>query len=313
MKDLHPWTDSLNWDDIRIFLAVARAGQLLGAGRRLGMNHATVSRRVSALEQTMETRLIDRRTNGCTLTAEGEAFLISAERMEAEMLDAQAKVGLVNRSVSGTVRIGTPDGFGVAFLAPRLGALADRHPHLTIQLVPISHSFSLSQREADIVIAIERPVEGRLICKRLTDYTLGLYASPAYLARHGTPQGPEDLRTHRLVSYVGDLLFSASLDFVAEFSRNWGATLEISSALGQAEAVRSGAGIGILHDYLAAGHPDFVAVLHERKVRRTYWTTTHESTRHLARVRTVTDYLGEIVAAERWRFKAGGTAADDNG
>ena len=193
----------MNWDDIRIFLAVARTGQLLGAGRRLGMNHATVSRRISALEQAMETRLIDRRTNGCSLTSEGEAFLLSAERMEAEMLDAQSKVGMVNRSISGTVRIGTPDGFGVAFLAPRLGALADRHPHLKIQLVPVPHAFSLSQREADIAIAIERPVEGRLICKRLTDYTLGLYASSDYLARHGTPQRPEDLRTHRLISYVG--------------------------------------------------------------------------------------------------------------
>lgn len=292
----------MNWDDIRIFLAVARTGQLLGAGRRLGMNHATVSRRISALEEAIETRLIDRRTNGCSLTREGEAFLLSAERMEAEMLDAQSKVGMVDRSISGTVRIGTPDGFGVAFLASRLGALADRHPHLKIQLVPVPHAFSLSQREADIAITIERPVEGRLTCKRLVDYTLGLYASPAYVASHGTPARTEDLKAHRLVSYVGDLVFSASLNFVSEFSRNWHASLEISSALGQTEAVRAGAGVGILHDYIAANSPDFVAILPDMKVHRTYWTVTHESVRHLARIRTVVDYLGEIVASERGRF-----------
>lgn len=292
----------LNWDDVRVFLAVARSGQLLGAARRLGMNHATVSRRITALESAMETRLLDRRTNGCVLTAEGEAFLPSAERMEMEMLNAQSALGMVDRLLSGTVRVGAPDGFGVAFLAPRLGVLADRHPHLTVQLVPVPRSFSLSQREADIAITVERPAEGRLISRRLVDYTLGLYASSAYLAAHGTPESTDDLRSHRLIGYVEDLIFSSSLNFANEFDRGWAASIEISSALGQMEAVRAGAGIGILHDYIARRDGDLVPVLPQRKIRRTYWAIMHESVRDLARVRTVSDYLTEIVKAERTGF-----------
>ena len=178
----------MDWDDVRMFLAVARAGQILAASRKLGINHATLARRVSALEETLQTRLLIRRTNGCELTAEGEIFLNAAERMETEMLSAQASIGSIDAALAGTVRIGAPDGFGVSFLAPRLGALIARHPALKIQLVPVPRSFSLSQREADIAITLERPDQGRLISSKLTDYTLGLYASQTYLAERGTPQ-----------------------------------------------------------------------------------------------------------------------------
>ena len=111
----------MNWDDVRIFLAVARTGQILAASKRLGVNHATLSRRVTALEEALETRLFIRRTSGCELTAEGDAFLASAERMETEMLAAQSRLGRTDAAITGTVRIGAPDGFGVSFLAPRLG------------------------------------------------------------------------------------------------------------------------------------------------------------------------------------------------
>lgn len=115
------------------------------------------------LETATETRLFVRRTNGCELTEEGARFLISAERMEAEMLSAQAVLGQGLSAISGTVRIGAPDGFGVSFLAPRLGALTAAHPELRIELVPVPRSFSLSHREADIAITIERPEQGRLV------------------------------------------------------------------------------------------------------------------------------------------------------
>ena len=93
----------MNWDDVRMFLAVARTGQFLAAARRLGVNHATLSRRVSALEEDLKTRLLLRRTNGCELTAEGEVFLRAAERMETEMLEAQAQVGRVDSALASTV------------------------------------------------------------------------------------------------------------------------------------------------------------------------------------------------------------------
>lgn len=292
----------MNWDDARMFLAVARTGQLLGASRRLGVNHATLSRRVSALEEALKTRLLIRRTNGCDLTAEGEAFLRAAERMETEMLAVQASIGRIDTAVAGTVRVGAPDGFGVSFLAPRLGRLTARHPELKIQLVPVPRSFSLSQREADIAITLERPEQGRLVSSKLTDYTLGLYASRDYLAENGTPETVEDLKSHRRVGYVEDLIFTASLNFTGEIMRSWDASFEISSATGQTEAVRSGAGIGILHDYIARQHGELVRLLPANSIRRAYWTTWHESARDLVRVRTVAEFVQEIVRQEHAIF-----------
>lgn len=292
----------MNWDDARLFLAVARTGQILAASRRLGVNHATLSRRVSALEEALKTRLLIRRTNGCDLTAEGEAFLRAAERMETEMLAMQASIGRIDTAVAGTVRVGAPDGFGVSFLAPRLGRLTARHPELKIQLVPVPRSFSLSQREADIAITLERPEQGRLVSSKLTDYTLGLYASRDYLAENGTPETVEDLKVHRRVGYVEDLIFTASLNFTGEIMRSWDASFEISSATGQTEAVRSGAGVGILHDYIARQYPELVRVLPDNTIRRAYWTTWHESARDLARVRTVAEFVQELVRHEHAIF-----------
>jgi len=292
----------MNWDDVRMFLAVARSGQILAASKRLGLNHATLSRRVTALEESLKTRLLIRRTNGCDLTAEGEIFLNAAERMETEMLAAQSQIGRIDTAIAGTVRIGAPDGFGVSFLSSRLGRLTARYPELRIQLVPVPRSFSLSQREADIAITLERPEQGRLISSKLTDYTLGLYASEAYRADHGTPANIEALKSHRRIGYVEDLIFTASLNFTAEVMRSWDAAFEISSATGQTEAVRSGAGIGILHNYIARQYPELIRILPDTMIRRAYWTTYHESARDLVRVRTVADFLQELVTAEHRIF-----------
>lgn len=288
----------MNWDDVRMFLAVARTGQILAASRRLGINHATLGRRVTALEEALRTRLLIRRTNGCELTAEGEIFYRAAERMETEMLAAQASTGRVDTAIAGTLRIGAPDGFGVSFLASRLGKLTRRHPELKLQLVPVPRAFSLSQREADIAITIERPQQGRLVSSKLTDYTLGLYASRSYLDQAGMPKDVEALKSHQRVGYVEDLIFSPSLNFTGEVMRDWDAGFEISSAIGQTEAVRSGAGIGILHDYVARQYPEIVSVLPKIVIKRSYWTTYHETTRDLVRLRTVVDFLTEMVKAE---------------
>ena len=292
----------MNWDDVRIFLAVARTGQILAASKRLGLNHATLSRRLTSLEEALKTRLFIRRTNGCELTAEGEMFLASAERMETEMLAAQASLGHTDTAIAGTVRVGAPDGFGVSFLAPRMGRLIERHPELKIQLVPVPRSFSLSQREADIAITLERPEQGRLVSSKLTDYTLGLYASRDYLASRGTPGDIDALKAHPRIGYVEDLIFTASLNFSGEVMRSWDASFEISTAIGQTEAVRSGAGIGILHDYIARQYPELQRILPEISIRRAYWTTYHETARDLVRVRSVADFLQELVSAERHIF-----------
>ncbi len=145
-----------NWDHVRVFLAVARAGQFLAAARALSLDHATVARRIGLLEEQLGTQLVARSTAGISLTVAGESFLAAAEAMETAWLDAQADVSQVDRVVSGTIRIGAPEGFGALFLSARLGKLAERHPELTIQLVPLQRTMSLSKRDADLAVVIDR-------------------------------------------------------------------------------------------------------------------------------------------------------------
>jgi DNA-binding transcriptional LysR family regulator len=292
----------MNWDDVRIFLAVARAGQILGAARRLDLNHATVSRRVAALEKSLGAKLFRRLTTGSELTTEGQRFLVVAERVEADMIAARADIAGENDEVSGTVRIGAPDGFGVAFLAPRLGELTRRYPALSIQLVPVPRSFSLSRREADIAITVERPQEGRLVAGKLVDYTLGLFASRDYVREHGLPQNPSELPQHALIGYVRDLIVSPSLDYEAEFSPDWRSAFAISSALGQAEAVRAGAGIGILHTFIARSMPELVPVEAIPPIPRSYWLVYHETVRPLRRVQAAASFITRVVERERALF-----------
>lgn len=291
----------MNWDDVRIFLAVARSGQILGAARTLGLNHATVARRLSALEEALGSKLFTRRTTGSELSTTGERFLVHAERMESAMLAAGESAG-ADGTIDGTVRVGAPDGFGVAFLAPRLGELTERHPGLRIELVPVPHAFSLSRREADIAVTLERPRAGRLVASKLTDYRLGLYAARGYLERHGTPCSLEDLARHRLVGYVEDLLYTAALDYTAEFLKGWRSSLAISSSMGQTEAVRAGAGIGILHAFMVKHDARVVSVLPDHTLTRSYWTVVHEDLRAIRRVRLIADFLTEIVARETAYF-----------
>ena len=291
----------LNWDDARHFLAVAREGQILGAARRLGISQAKLSRRIAALEAAMGARLLDRTTRGSTMTDMGLNLFAAAERMEAEILAVVDHID-GEEGVAGTVRIGAPDGFGGAFLAPRLGALRSVCPGLRVQLVPVPRSFSLSEREADIAIMVGRPEKGRLRVRRLTDYTLGLYASRPYLERRGQPPTVAELQFHDLVGYVEDLVYTPELNYASDILKGWRSAVEVATAIGQVEAVRSGAGIGVLHDFMAAGDEDLVLLFPEIRIERSYWTVWHENLKSTRRVQAVVDFLDGIARAERMSF-----------
>ncbi|MGL4290320.1 MAG: LysR family transcriptional regulator [Phreatobacter sp.] len=273
-----------NWDHVRVFLAVARTGQFLSAARLLSLDHATVARRMSLLEAALGAHLFSRSTAGVTLTLAGEKFLSAAEGMETAWLDAQASVSQVDRVVSGTVRIGAPEGFGGLFLAPRVGRLAERHPGLTIQLVPLQRTLSLSKREADLAIVIDPPKDGRLTVRKLTDYGLGLYAARDYLARHPVPMVADDLKRHLLVTSVQDLHYSEALTYYPPAFDAGQRRFECASVTAQVEAVKAGVGIGILHHYAARDVAGLMAILPGLNIRRSYHLVAHVDTRRIARV-----------------------------
>lgn len=292
----------MDWDRIRIFLAVARTGQILGAARQLGLNHATVSRQLTALEDEAKAKLVERRTTGCLLTPAGERLMAAAERAESEFLRVEAGLSGAASGIAGTVRVGAPDGLGNYFLAAELGSFAQRHAELVIQLVPLPRTFSLSRREADIVVTLDRPASGRLIVRKLTDYSLGIYASEAYLARHGPVASEADLAGRLVVTQVEDLAYSRALDYGAKLARITSRRYECGSVVGQVEAVRAGVGVGILHDYAAGLHPELRRLLPEIAFRRSYWLTSHPDTHETRRVAAVADFIAVRVRAARRSF-----------
>lgn len=293
----------MNWDRIRIFLEVARTGQLLSAAKRLGVNHATVSRQLSALEEQLNTKLVERHTTGCTLTGSGEALLAVAESAESEFLKVGTRLKGVSDQITGVVRVGAPDGLGNYFLAEKLGELAAKHPELVIQLVPLPRVFSLSRREADIVVTLDRPKQGRLVIRKLTDYSLSVYASKAYLKKSPVRQ-QSDLSGHLFVTHVEDLVYSRALDYAATLGKVMKRRYECGSVVAQMEAVRAGHGIGILHDYAAKRYPELQKVLPEIRFERTYWLVSHPDTNTTRRVAEVNNYIADTVSAAKRNFLA---------
>ena len=292
----------MDWDRVRIFLEVARTGQILGAAKRLKLNHATVARQLSALEKDLKTKLVNRQTTGSSLTPAGVALLAAAERAESELLRIGSELTSAADSLSGTVRIGAPDGLGNYFLADQLGAFAVANPDLVVQLVPLPRVFSLAKREADIVVTLERPEEGRLVATKLTDYTLSVYASSAYLDRAKPIRTPEDLRDHLLVTYIHDIIYSRALDYASTFKELIRRRYECGSVVGQLEAVRAGHGIGILHDYAALRYPELKRVLPGARFTRTYWLVSHADTNETKAVRELRRYVVTKVRAARGQF-----------
>jgi DNA-binding transcriptional LysR family regulator len=299
----YEWRFQMDWDNIRIFLSVARAGQFSAAASQLRIDNGTVGRRINALEKSLGVRLFDRQTTGSVLTAAGDRLYKTAEEVEAQLLRAQGDLSQSDVELSGAVRIAAPDGFTTLFLCSRLGRLKAKYPSLTVQLVPMSRTFSLSKREADLAITIERPDEGRLAVRKLIDYSLHFYAAKAYLAEHGSPQRLEDLQRHCLVTYVQDLIFADQLNFMPELYGPTYSRLECSTAVGQLEAVRGGAGIGILHDYAAQRDEQLQIVVPGTVFERSYWIVTHLDMRELSRVRAISEFILDEVKAQKSIFR----------
>lgn len=284
--------ERFDWDDLRFFLAVARSGRLTAAARRLGADHATVSRRVTSLEESLKAKLFERRPQGYTLTPHGERLLAKAESMETEALAIQSDIGGADLALAGTVRIGAPDGFGSTFLAPRLAKLAAAYPGLELQLIAMPRLLSLSKREADVAITLAPPKEGKVVARKLCDYRLGLYASQDYLGAMPKITGPDDLFAHRIVGYIDDLIFTPELDYLDEVAKGLRAQIQSSSVLAQMNAVIAGAGIGVIHHFMAEGEHRLVPVLPERvSITRSFWLLVHADLKDVARVRAIVDFI----------------------
>lgn len=285
---------------------MARIGRLTGAAARLQLDHTTLSRRIGGLEHALTAKLFDRSPSGYTLTEQGRRLLPMAEEMERLALGARELVGGTAACIEGTVRIGSPEGFGSYFLAPRIASLRDLYPQLNVQLVAAAAVFSLSRRDADIVISVSRPPAGRLLVSKLIDYDLGLYAAHSYLDAHPPIGSAADLGGHRFVSYIGDLLNFPELDVLQHIAPDGSTSLESSNLVAQLKATLAGAGLCVLPGFLASEEEGLVRVLpDEVRLTRSLWLIVHQDLSELARVKAVLRFIREQVDGAKMVFNLG--------
>jgi DNA-binding transcriptional LysR family regulator len=293
--------ETLNWDDLRYFLEVARTQRASGAAKRLGVDHTTVARRVRELEAALGTVLFDKsRSGGFVLTAEGQRLLAYADAVETTVQSASEQFALGAQSLSGHVRVGSTEGFGCFFLAPQLARFTGQHPDMSIDLLPVPHFVSLSKREADLAIMLERPERGQYVYTKLCDYRLRLYGTPAYLENHARIRTAADLRHHAFISYVADLAFSHELLYLERTAPNVTANLCSTSVIAQYHAALQGSSLAILPCFMAEPDPRLVSILpDEVVVTRRFWLCSREDLRKLRRITSLWDYLRAAADANR--------------
>jgi len=293
---------NLDWNDVRVFLAVANAGQIGRAAQSLRLDPTTLGRRIKRLEQRLEVTLFERTREGQLLTEAGESLLSKAEGMAelARMVDEDAAT---HSGLSGTLRLSVSEGFGSQFLTPYLKDFSASHPALTIELVANSGFLSPSKREADIAVMLSRPKAGPVLSRKLSDYGLKLYASKAYIAQHGMPETPAELATgHTLVSYVPDLLYAPELSFLDDFHTGLDAQIRSSSINAQHRLIVGGAGVGVLPCFIAEESGQLEVVCQRSAIQRSFWIVTHRDTQNLARVKAGKQWLLQCVLLGRDRL-----------
>ena len=268
----------MDWDDLRIFLAVARTESLSGAGRRLGMDASTVGRRVARLEGAIGASLFLKTPQGYALTAEGARLVAPAEAAE-QAAAAAAEAISQEAGITGQLRIGAPDGCANYLLPQVARDLCATHPGLEVQIVALPRVVNLTRREADMAIAVSPPDTGRLMVQRLADYRLHLAGHADYLSRHAPLRGLEDLRGHRMIGYIPDMIFDRELDYLSATGVEV-AQISSNSVAVQMQAVRAGAGLGIVHDFAIPFAPGVRRVLTDRiALRRSFWLIRHADDR----------------------------------
>ncbi|SMF16223.1 transcriptional regulator, LysR family [Tistlia consotensis] len=290
--DLDP---ALDWDDLRVFLAVARSRSLRGAARALGVNHATVARRLEGLERALGAALFERRPEGLVPTRSGEALLEPAERVEQQLVAAQRRIAGRDAALSGRLRISLPYALMQAFLAEDIAAFARLYPGIDLEIALTDAFSDLARREADVSIRMAFKVTGEVVRRRLLRYGKTTYAAPAFLERFdAAAPGPE-------ACWLG---WSAGDDY-ATWPRDTSfpqlpVRHHLASHALQIAAAAAGLGLTLLPCFLGDRSPGLVRVPGAPVVPdRSLWLLLHDDLRHTARVRAFLDFVGPAILARR--------------
>ncbi len=292
----------MDWDKLRIFHAVADAGSLTHAGDQLHLSQSAVSRQVRGLEESLNTTLFHRHARGLILTEQGE-LLFDATRAMVKRLDAAtARIRDSEEEVFGELRVTTTIGFGTLWLVPRLPQFYEKYPDLKINLMLEERVLDLPMREADVAIRMKEPSQADLIRKRLMSVHMRLYASSAYLEKHGTPQNIDDLAEHRLICQnPRSAQVSSGAKLVSDLIANKvPPLLTVNNYFGVLQGVLHNLGVGALPEYLVYDFPNLVRVLPEvESVEVPVFLAYPEELRHSQRIVAFRDFVQEEIFAYR--------------
>lgn len=286
-----------DWNDLRIFLAIARGGSLNAAARQTALNHSTVFRRLNALEEALQVRLFERLPQGYQLTVEGEAIRAEAEAVEAAVNAVERKVAGHDYALRGDLRVTTPIGLATAYLARYLPEFMTLYPGIRVTILGADNDFDLSRREADVALrATNRPPED-LVGRKVVSSAWAVAGSPAYLRRFGRPKSMADLNEHALIG--ADRSFQRVPVFMwlhRQFAdaRFVAFTSELSTMIALAE---QGLGLTLIPGDLG---PDSLELLFpvEPRFESTLWLLTHPDLRHVGRVKAFMDFVTERLRAD---------------
>lgn len=291
-----------HWDDMKVFLAVARAESLSGAGRKLKLDPATVGRRVARLEAAVDAPLFLKSPQGYALTPAGERLLQHAHRLEQAIRSGfDAVTGSAER-LGGQIRIGAPDGCATYLLPQVCQSISVANPDLDIQIVAQPHVVNLSRREADLAITVSRPTAGQLLAQRITDYRLHLVASADYLAASPVRR-PQDLKGRRVIGYIPDMIFDTELDYLHDlgFER---VVLASNSVPVQLRLTEGGAGLCVAHDFALPSHPRLIKVLDgDIALTRSFYLVRHQTDQRSERLNRFSTLLVDRLKSEVARLE----------
>jgi DNA-binding transcriptional LysR family regulator len=289
--------NAAKWDDLKMFLEVARHGSVHAAAKRLRLDHSTVCRRIGRLESLLAVKLFDRSRKGIAVRSEAQGLLKHIEQMDRHAGHLEDAFVRGKSTTTQVVRIATMEGIASGYLARRLPALAQFGPNVKIELVSIPQAVDLSRKEADVFLSFFNPDARGLKSTLFGTFSLFLYCSKDYLRRHGAPRTREDLDAHVFVGYIDDLLTINAVRWLDEVVTAPDMSFHSNSVFAQCNAAVSGLGIALLPTFVGEGVAGLQRILPENvSVQREVWVSVRTEQSHLSRIKAATQFLKHIFA-----------------
>jgi DNA-binding transcriptional LysR family regulator len=295
------------WDDIRFFLAVARAGSLSAAARVLSVGHVTVGRRVALLERRLGVKLLNRTPDGFSISPAGQAILGQCAAMESAALDLERIVAGRDSLTAGTVRLTTTEALAHRVVAPAIATLRKSHPALQVDLMVGVRTLDIARRDADLAVRFARPTAPELVCRKLGEVGYSLYASRRYLAMCGAPTRGAGLAGYDLITFSAAPAATSPF-FMGEVLEGARVAVRCDNPLIQLQAAAQDVGIAELACFLGDECGELVRIWpDEPPALRTAWLIVHQDLRRSARTRVVTSAIVEAFRRQSATLRRGVT------